>query len=36
VHGMDCGHAVVLHGDHSDYLNDGHQHAAHHDHWGEH
>jgi len=21
---------------HSDYLHDGHQHAAHNDHWGEH
>jgi len=36
VHGMDCGHAVVPHGDHSDYLHDGHRHAAHDDHWDEH
>jgi len=36
VHGTDCGHAVVPHGDHSDYLHDGHRHAAHDDHWDEH
>jgi len=36
VHGAECGHAVVPHGDHSDYLHDGHRHAAHDDHWDEH
>lgn len=36
VHGPDCGHAVVPHGDHSDFLHDGHRHAAHADHWDEH
>ncbi len=35
-HGPDCGHAVVPHGDHSDYLHDGHRHAVHDDHWDEH
>lgn len=36
LHGGDCGHAAVPHGDHSDYLHDGHRHAAHGDHWDEH
>ncbi len=36
VHGVDCGHEVVPHGDHSDYLHDGHRHAWHDDHWDEH
>lgn len=35
-HGPDCGHPVVAHGDHSDYLHDGHRHAPHGDHWDEH
>ncbi len=35
-HGQDCGHAVIPHGDHSDYLHDGHRHAAHDEHWDEH
>ena len=35
-HGPACGHPAVLHGDHVDYLHDGHRHAAHADHWDEH
>lgn len=35
-HGPGCGHAQVSHGDHIDYLHDGHRHAAHADHWDEH
>ena len=36
THGPGCGHAAVTHGDHVDYLHDGHRHAAHDDHWDEH
>ncbi len=25
-HGQDCGHKAVVHGDHVDYLHDGHLH----------
>ena len=35
-HGPDCGHAAVEHGDHVDYLHDGHRHAAHEGHYDEH
>jgi zinc transport system permease protein len=28
-HGPDCGHEAVQHGDHVDYVHDGHRHAAH-------
>jgi zinc transport system permease protein len=35
-HGPACGHESVTHGDHVDYLHDGHRHAAHGDHWDEH
>jgi hypothetical protein len=35
-HGPGCGHVAVAHGDHTDYLHDGHRHAAHQDHWDEH
>lgn len=35
-HGPDCGHEAIPHGDHVDYLHDGHRHAAHDDHWDEH
>ena len=28
-HGPDCGHAAVPHGDHVDYVHDGHRHARH-------
>jgi len=36
AHDEDCGHVAVPHGDHTDYLHDGHRHAAHDDHWDEH
>jgi len=35
-HGPDCGHAGVAHGDHVDYLHDGHRHAPHGAHYDEH
>jgi zinc transport system permease protein len=35
-HGPDCGHAGVTHGDHVDYLHDGHRHAPHGAHYDEH
>lgn len=35
-HGPDCGHPAVPHGDHVDYLHDGHRHAAHGRHYDEH
>jgi zinc transport system permease protein len=35
-HGEDCGHPGVTHGDHVDYVHDGHRHAAHGDHYDEH
>ncbi|HEY0888732.1 MAG TPA: metal ABC transporter permease [Nocardioides sp.] len=28
-HGKDCGHVAVPHGDHVDYIHDGHRHAVH-------
>src|ERR1700733_4983035 len=34
-HGPSCGHATVDHGDHSDYIHDGHTHCAHDDHYNE-
>lgn len=37
VHGQaDCDHRPVTHGDHVDYVHDGHRHAVHHDHYDEH
>ena len=36
AHGEGCGHVAVEHGDHTDYVHDGHRHAAHGDHWDEH
>lgn len=36
VHGESCGHEAVQHGDHVDYLHDGHRHASHDDHYDEH
>lgn len=37
VHGSsDCDHPVVIHGDHVDYIHDGHRHAPHKDHYHEH
>ncbi|WP_392545249.1 metal ABC transporter permease [Oryzobacter telluris] len=35
-HGPVCGHPAVEHGDHVDYLHDGHRHAAHQGHYDEH
>ncbi|MFK5583772.1 MULTISPECIES: metal ABC transporter permease [unclassified Serinicoccus] len=35
-HGSGCGHETVPHGDHVDYLHDGHRHAAHEGHYDEH
>ena len=35
-HGPDCGHIAVRHGDHVDYVHDGHRHAAHGEHYDEH
>jgi hypothetical protein len=34
--GSDCSHETVQHGDHVDYLHDGHRHAEHADHYDEH
>ncbi len=36
VHGNDCGHPAVKHGDHVDYVHDGHRHAPHGEHYDEH
>lgn len=35
-HGDDCGHVAVPHGDHVDYVHDGHRHAPHGKHYDEH
>ena len=35
-HGPDCGHVAVRHGDHVDYVHDGHRHAEHGAHYDEH
>lgn len=35
-HGLGCGHPAVAHGDHVDYLHDGHRHAPHESHYDEH
>ncbi|HET7174216.1 MAG TPA: metal ABC transporter permease [Nocardioidaceae bacterium] len=35
-HGADCGHSAVPHGDHIDYVHEGHRHAVHGDHYDEH
>ncbi len=35
-HGGDCGHVAVPHGDHVDYVHDGHRHAPHGRHYDEH
>ena len=35
-HGEGCGHPAVVHGDHVDYLHDGHRHAPHGEHYDEH
>lgn len=36
VHGEGCGHVAIPHGDHVDYIHDGHRHAAHDDHYDDH
>jgi zinc transport system permease protein len=36
VHGPECGHVAVPHGDHVDYVHDGRRHAAHGKHYDEH
>ena len=36
VHGPSCGHETVQHGDHVDYVHDGHRHAEHEGHYDEH
>jgi hypothetical protein len=35
THGPTCGHEAKRHGDHTDYLHDGHRHTAHEGHWDE-
>jgi zinc transport system permease protein len=35
-HGPECGHPAVRHGDHVDYVHDGHRHAPHGEHYDEH
>ena len=35
-HGAECGHPAVPHGDHVDYVHDGHRHAVHGSHYDEH
>jgi len=35
-HGPDCGHLAIPHGDHVDYVHDGHRHAPHGAHYDEH
>lgn len=35
-HGPGCGHEAIPHGDHVDYLHDGHRHAAHGAHYDDH
>ncbi|WP_148575675.1 metal ABC transporter permease [Nocardioides caldifontis] len=36
AHGPDCGHPAIVHGDHVDYVHDGHRHAPHGGHYDEH
>lgn len=36
AHGPACGHSAVAHGDHVDYVHDGHRHAVHEKHYDEH
>jgi zinc transport system permease protein len=35
-HAPGCGHPAVRHGDHTDFIHEGHRHAAHADHYDEH
>ena len=36
LHSAGCGHVTIPHGDHVDFLHEGHRHAAHADHYDEH
>lgn len=36
AHGPGCGHVAIEHGDHVDYIHDGHRHAVHGGHYDEH
>ncbi|MFL6160395.1 MAG: metal ABC transporter permease [Marmoricola sp.] len=36
AHGPGCGHLAIEHGDHVDYIHDGHRHAVHGGHYDEH
>lgn len=36
LHGPECGHVAVRHGDHVDYVHDGRRHAEHGEHYDEH
>ena len=36
IHGDGCGHTAIQHGDHTDYLHNGHLHRKHGDHFDEH
>ena len=36
VHSADCGHPAIAHGDHTDYVVDGHLHHAHDTHCDDH
>ena len=36
VHGAGCGHTAIRHGDHIDYLHDGHLHHEQNGHYYEH
>lgn len=36
AHGDGCGHVAIPHGDHVDYIDDGHRHAVHDGHYDEH
>jgi hypothetical protein len=35
IHSANCGHTMIQHGDHVDYLHNGHLHAAHDSHYDE-
>lgn len=35
IHSESCGHPTVEHGDHLDYVHEGHWHHRHGDHWDE-
>jgi zinc transport system permease protein len=36
LHRQGCGHIAVQHGDHTDFIHEGHRHALHADHYDEH